>query len=57
VFVQHQVAGSPLASHVAQVDDAAREALLREVTAAMQPYLNDEGLAFPIEGYIAVAQP
>jgi hypothetical protein len=39
------------------VDDAAREALLREVTAAMQPYLNDEGLAFPIEGYIAVAQP
>ena len=57
VFVQHQVAGSPLASHVAQVDDAAREALLREVTAAMQPYLNDEGLVFPIEGYIAVAQP
>jgi ubiquinone/menaquinone biosynthesis C-methylase UbiE len=57
VFVQHQVAGSPLASHVAQADDAAREAVLREVTAALQPYHNDEGVAFPIEGHIAVAQP
>jgi ubiquinone/menaquinone biosynthesis C-methylase UbiE len=56
-LVQYQVAGSPLASHVAQVDDAAREALIREVTAAMQSYLNDEGVAFPIEGHIAVAHP
>jgi len=27
-FVRHQVAGSPLASHVAQADDAARDALI-----------------------------
>jgi hypothetical protein len=56
-FVRYQVAGSPLATHVAQVDDAVREALIREVTEAMQSYLNDDGLAFPIEGQIAVAQP
>ena len=56
-FVQYQVAGSPLATHVAQADDAVREALIREVTEAMQSYLNDDGLAFPIEGQIAVAQP
>jgi hypothetical protein len=56
-FVRYQVAGSPLATHVAQVDDAVREALIREVTDAMQSYLNDDGLAFPIEGQIAVAQP
>ncbi len=56
-LVRHQVAGSPLASHVAQVDDAAREALVREVTAAMQSYVNDEGLAFPIEGHLGVAHP
>jgi ubiquinone/menaquinone biosynthesis C-methylase UbiE len=55
-FVQYQVAGSPLAEHVAQADDAAREALIRDVTAAMQDYLNDEGLAFPIEGHIAVGK-
>lgn len=34
----------------------AREALIRDVTAAMQDYLNDEGLAFPIEGHIAVGK-
>lgn len=56
-FVRNQVAGSPLASHVAAVDDTAREALIREVTAAMQAHVNDDGLAFPIEGHIAVAQP
>ncbi|PTU33307.1 class I SAM-dependent methyltransferase [Stenotrophobium rhamnosiphilum] len=56
-FVQHQVAGSPLSPHVAAVGDAARETLLREVTAAMQAHMNDDGLAFPIEGHIAVAQP
>jgi hypothetical protein len=56
-FVRYQVAGSPLATHVAQADDAVREALIREVTEAMQSYLNDDGLAFPIEAQIAVAQP
>jgi hypothetical protein len=56
-FVRYQVAGSPLATHVAEVDDAVRETLIREVTAAMEGYLNDDGLAFPIEGQIAVAQP
>jgi ubiquinone/menaquinone biosynthesis C-methylase UbiE len=55
-LVQYQVAGSPLAGHVAQADDAAREALIRDVTTAMQGYLNDEGVAFPIEGHIAVGK-
>ncbi len=57
MFVRHQVAGSPLASHVAQADDGARDALIREVTAAMLSYVNDDGLAFPIEGHIGVASP
>jgi SAM-dependent methyltransferase len=56
-LVRHQVAGSPLASHVAAVDDTVRDALIREVTAEMQCYLNDDGLAFPIEGHIGVAHP
>ena len=56
-FVRHQVGGSPLVSHVAQVDEAARQALVREVSAAMQAYVNDEGIAFPIEGHIVIAHP
>lgn len=56
-LVRHQVAASPLAGHVAQVDDGAREALAREMTAAMQPYVDDEGVAFPIEAHLAVARP
>jgi ubiquinone/menaquinone biosynthesis C-methylase UbiE len=55
-FVQQQVAGSPLASHVAQVDDAARAAVRLDVSAAMQPYVNDDGLAFPIEAHLAIAR-
>jgi ubiquinone/menaquinone biosynthesis C-methylase UbiE len=54
-LVVQQVAGSPLASHVAQVNNAARAALIHEVDQAMRPYSNDAELAFPIEGYIAMA--
>jgi len=42
---------------VAQVDEAARRPLVREVSAAMQAYVNDEGVAFPIEGHILIAHP
>jgi ubiquinone/menaquinone biosynthesis C-methylase UbiE len=56
-LVRHQVASSPLAPHVAEVDDTAHDALVREVTGAMQSYVNDDGLAFPIEGHIALAHP
>lgn len=56
-FVRNQVQGSPLAAHVAAVDDTAREGLIREVTAAMHAYRNDDGLTFPIEGQIAVGRP
>ena len=56
-LVRHQVAASPIAPHVAQVDDIVRDELIREVTATMQSYVSDDGLAFPIEGHIALAHP
>jgi SAM-dependent methyltransferase len=56
-LVRHQAAGSPLAAHVAAVNDTVRDALLQEGTAEMASYVNDEGLAFPIEGHIGVAHP
>jgi hypothetical protein len=54
-FVRHQVAGSPLAGHVAQVDEAARRAPVREVSAALRAYMDDEEMAIPIEGHIVIA--
>ena len=55
-FVQYQVAGSPLANHVAEVSEAVRQALLQEVSAAMAAYIDDAGLAFPIEAHIIIAE-
>jgi ubiquinone/menaquinone biosynthesis C-methylase UbiE len=55
-LVQSYAAGSPLASHVARVDHTARENLIRDVTDVMQPYMDDHGLAFPIEGHLATAR-
>ena len=56
-LVRHQVAGSPLAPHVAAVGDTVRDALIQEVTAEMASYVNDEGLTVPIEGHIGIAHP
>lgn len=55
-LVQYYAAGSPLASHVAQVDKAIREAVIKDVGAALGSYVDDEGLAFPIEGHLVLAQ-
>jgi len=55
-LVHSYVAGSPLAGHVAKVDDAARAALVRDVQAALAAYVNLEGLVFPIEAHPASAK-
>jgi SAM-dependent methyltransferase len=55
-FVLRYVAGSALASLVADADDDARTALLTEVNAGLQSYVDDQGLAFPIESNVAVAR-
>src|SRR5262249_34907293 len=54
-FVRGYVAGSALASPLATAADEARTALLAEVTAGLRPYVDDQGLAFPIESNVAVA--
>jgi hypothetical protein len=55
-LVQSCVAGSPLARHVANAPEEARVALLREVSTALQSYVNESGLAFPIEAHLARAK-
>ncbi|MGH9289645.1 MAG: class I SAM-dependent methyltransferase [Acidimicrobiales bacterium] len=54
-FVEYSVAGSPLAGPVGEATDGAREALVRDVEAAMRPYQTNQGLAFPIAAHLATA--
>ena len=55
-FVQDQVAGSPLAGHVAKVSDEARAVLAREIEEGLGPYLDGAAVAFPIEAHLASAR-
>jgi ubiquinone/menaquinone biosynthesis C-methylase UbiE len=52
-FVQDYAAGSPLAGHVVKASDEARAALVSEVNEALQSYMVDGALAFPIEAHLA----
>ena len=54
-FVLHTVASLPFADLVAQADDDARSALLREVRTRLQPYVESSGLAFPIQSHLMTA--
>jgi len=55
-FVRTYVISTPLADLLAQVEEGRRTALLSEVSAALQPYLDGDGLAFPIESQIIMAR-
>ena len=55
-FVRTYIISTPLAGLLAQVDEAKRTALLADVSAALQPYIDDNGLAFPIESQIIMAR-
>ena len=54
-FVLRYVAGSALAAAMAGADEAARSALLAEVAERLQSYVDEHGLAFPIESNIVTA--
>jgi ubiquinone/menaquinone biosynthesis C-methylase UbiE len=55
-FVIRYLSGSALASVVASADDDSRAAFMADVKAKLQPYVDDQGLAFPIESNVAVAR-
>ncbi|MBI3301647.1 MAG: hypothetical protein HYZ72_06170 [Deltaproteobacteria bacterium] len=58
-FVRRLVAAVPLAGladAVARVDVDARAALIGDVSAALRSYVDDEGLAVPMESHVVVAQ-
>jgi ubiquinone/menaquinone biosynthesis C-methylase UbiE len=55
-FVLSYVAGSPLAGHVSQASDAARENLTVETAQALEKYIGDRGLSFPIAAHLLTAK-
>jgi ubiquinone/menaquinone biosynthesis C-methylase UbiE len=55
-FVLSYVAGSPLASHVSQASDAARENLIADSKLALDKYIGDRGLSFPIAAHLLTAK-
>jgi SAM-dependent methyltransferase len=56
-FVRRYVAGSALEGLVAQVRTEIPEALLGDVRQALRHYIDNEGLAFPIEAHVVTARP
>ena len=55
-FVLQYAAGSALAGAVAGADNNAWSALLAEIRVKLESYVDDRGLAFPIESNIAMAR-
>jgi SAM-dependent methyltransferase len=54
-FVSSYVAGSPLAGHVSQASDLARERLTSETELALAQYVSSRGLSFPIAAHLLTA--
>ena len=56
-FVSQYVWASPVAAAIGEPDASVLQAVVRDVVGALQPYLDDQGLSFPIENHLAVARP
>lgn len=54
-FVRTYIISTPLANRLVQVEETKWTTLLAEVSAALQPYVDGDGLVFPIESQIIIA--
>ena len=55
-FVRREAASSPLSKSLATIEPAVREALIEDVRNALEDYIDDEGIVFPMESYLLTAQ-
>jgi len=55
-FVVGYISGSPMASAVAALDDAARTAMIEHVCDSLRDYMDDDGMAAPWETYIVTGR-
>ena len=54
-FLRYEVLASPLAEPVGRLDAEERDALVADLEAVLEPYVDDDGLALPIESHVALA--
>ena len=54
-FLPGYLAATPMAGQVAALDDETRAAMFADITIALQPYTDDDGLAAPMECHVATA--
>ncbi|HEX2518031.1 MAG TPA: methyltransferase domain-containing protein [Castellaniella sp.] len=54
-FLPGYLSATPVAGIVAQLDQPTRAAILQEVKTSLEPYVDDDGLAAPIEAHALVA--
>jgi SAM-dependent methyltransferase len=54
-FVRRQVMGSPLAGPVSQISDDAQSNVIAHVATVLRSYIDDDGLATPMETHFVVA--
>lgn len=55
-FVPGYLSATPVAGVVATLKEATREAILQEVETLLHVYMDDDGLAVPIEAHIVVTE-
>lgn len=54
-FLHHEVISSPLAGPVGALDGDRYEALGRDLEQTLSPYTDDDGIAFPMQTWLATA--
>jgi ubiquinone/menaquinone biosynthesis C-methylase UbiE len=55
-FVRREASSSPLAGPIGALDEATREALVRDLRTAIADYVDDDGVVCPLEVYVALAR-
>jgi ubiquinone/menaquinone biosynthesis C-methylase UbiE len=56
-FLRREAASSPLSGPLESIDSDVIEALLADLETALEAYVDDHGIVFPLETHIAVATP
>jgi ubiquinone/menaquinone biosynthesis C-methylase UbiE len=54
-FLRQEVASTPLAEPVGALDEHRREALIHHLDEALRPYLDDDGVVFPMQTWLVAA--
>jgi ubiquinone/menaquinone biosynthesis C-methylase UbiE len=54
-FLQQELSSSPLSDTVATMPDDVREAILRDVGAGLEGYVDDQGVMHPLQTYLVLA--